>query len=112
MKKQQAQADKAYEIQTNIMQQQVVAEQVKIHQVEKEHEIKVQDAEIKRRERELIATVLKQAEIERQRIETLAEAEKQRADHRGRRPRRGHPRAGRSRGRDHLQEGRGRGARP
>src|SRR6266566_1395602 len=39
---------------------------------------KAQDAEIQRRERELIATVLKQAEIERKRIETLAEAEKQR----------------------------------
>jgi flotillin len=38
----------------------------------------VQDAEIARREKELIATVLKQAEIERQRIETLAQAEKQR----------------------------------
>ena len=38
----------------------------------------VQDAEIQRRERELIATVLKPAEIERQRIETLANAEKQR----------------------------------
>src|SRR5579862_9429017 len=78
VKKQQAQADKAYEIQTNVMQQQVVAEQVKIHQIEKEHEILVQDAEIQRRERELIATVLKQAEIERRRIETLASAEKQR----------------------------------
>jgi flotillin len=78
IKKQQAQADKAYEIQTNVMQQQVIAEQVKIEQVQKEQEIKVQDAEIQRRERELIATVLKQAEIERRRIETLAEAEKQR----------------------------------
>src|SRR5437773_1743054 len=78
VKKQQAQADKAYEIQTNVMQQQVVAEQVKIQQVQKEQEIKVQEAEIQRRERELIATVLKQAEIERKRIETLAEAEKQR----------------------------------
>jgi flotillin len=38
----------------------------------------VQEAEILRREKELIATVLKQAEIERQRIETLAEAERQR----------------------------------
>src|SRR5436853_2300581 len=78
VKKQQAQADKAYEIQTNVMQQQVVAEQVKIQQVQKEQEIKVQEAEIQRRERELIATVLKQAEIERRRIETLAAAEKQR----------------------------------
>jgi len=78
IKKQEAQADKAYEIQTNVMQQQVTAEAVKIRQVEKEQEIKVQEAEILRIERELIATVLKQAEIERQRIETLAEAEKQR----------------------------------
>ena len=77
-KKQQAQADKAYDIQTNIMQQQVVAEQVKIQQVERQGQIAVQDAEIQRRERELIATVLKQAEIERRKIETLAAAEKQR----------------------------------
>ncbi|HTS75173.1 MAG TPA: SPFH domain-containing protein [Bryobacteraceae bacterium] len=77
-KKQQAQADKAYDIQTNVMQQQVVAEAVKVRQVEKEHEIKVQEAEILRREKELIATNLKQAEIDRQRIETLAAAERQR----------------------------------
>jgi flotillin len=77
-KRQQAQADKAYEIQTNVMQQQVIAEQVKVQQVEKEQQVKVQEAEIARREKELIATVLKQAEIERQRIETLAQAEKQR----------------------------------
>ena len=77
-KKQQAQADKAYDIQTNIMQQQVVAEAVKIRQVEKEHEIKVQEAEIIRHEKELIATNLKQAEVERLRIETLAAAERQR----------------------------------
>src|ERR1051326_9069715 len=77
-KRQQAQADKAYDIHTNIMQHQVIAEQVKVQQVEKEQQVKVQEAEINRREKELIATVLKQAEIERQRIETLAAAEKQR----------------------------------
>src|SRR5205807_159630 len=77
-KRQQAQADKAYDIQTNIMQQQVVAEQVKVQQVEKEQQVKVQEAEINRREKELVATVLKQAQVERQRIETLAAAEKQR----------------------------------
>jgi len=75
VKRQQAQADKAYEIQTNVMQQQVVAESVKVQQVEKEQQVKVQEAEILRREKELIATVLKGAEIERQRIQTLAEAE-------------------------------------
>jgi flotillin len=77
-KKQQAQADKAYDIQTNVMQQQVITESVRVQQVEKEGQVKVQDAEISRREKELIATVLKGAEIERQRIETLAAAEKQR----------------------------------
>jgi flotillin len=77
-KRQQAQADKAYDIQTNIMQQQVVAEAVKVRQVEKEQEIKVQEAEILRRERELTATVLKQADAERKRIETMAAAERQR----------------------------------
>ncbi len=77
-KRQQAQADKAYDIQTNIMQQQVVAEAVKVRQVEKEQEIKVQEAEIIRHEKELIATTLKQAEVERKRIETIAAADKAR----------------------------------
>jgi len=75
-RRQQAQADKAYELQTNVMQQQVIAEQVKVQQVEKEGQIKVQEAEISRHEKELIATVLKGAEIERQRIETLAGAQR------------------------------------
>ena len=78
VKKQTAQADKAYEIQTNIMQQQVVTEAVRVQQIEREQQIKVQEAEILRREKELIATVLKQAEVERQRISVLAEAEKSR----------------------------------
>ena len=78
IKRQQATADKAYEIQTSVMQQQLIAEQVKIHQIEKEHEILVQDAEIQRRERELIATVLKPAEIERRRVEAIASGERQR----------------------------------
>jgi len=75
-RRQQASADKAYELQTNIMLQQVTAEQVKVQQVEKEGQIKVQEAEILRHEKELIATVLKGSEIERQRIENMAAAEK------------------------------------
>jgi flotillin len=78
VKKQEAQADKAYEIQTNIMQQQVVAESVRVQQIEREQQIKVQEMEIVRREKELIATVLKPAEVERQRISVLAEAERSR----------------------------------
>lgn len=79
IKRQQAQADKAYEIQANIMEQQVAAEAVKIEVVQKEGQVKVQDAEIKRRERELVATVLKGAEVEKQRIEMLAGAAKNKA---------------------------------
>src|SRR6202521_5418721 len=77
-KKAQAQADKAYEIETNIQQQQVIAQSVRVQQVEREAQVKVQEAEIARRERELIATVLKSADVERQRIQTLEEAERQR----------------------------------
>ncbi len=77
-KRQQAQADKSYELQTNITQQQVIAEQVKVQQIEKEQQIKVQEAEILRHEKELIATVLKEAEVNRQRVEVLAAAEKAR----------------------------------
>lgn len=77
-RRQEAQADKAYEIQTNVMQQQVIAEAVKVQQIEKEQQIKVQEAEILRHEKELIATVLKQSEIEKQRIENIAAAERSR----------------------------------
>ena len=77
-KREEAQADKAYEIQSKVMEQQVVAEAVRVEQVEKHEQIKVQEAEILRREKELIATVLKTAEVERARIETLAAAESQR----------------------------------
>jgi flotillin len=78
VKRQQAQADKAYEIQSNVMQQQVVAEAVRVEQIEKQEQIKVQEAEISRHEKELIANVLKAAEVDRARIETLAAAESQR----------------------------------
>ena len=57
----------------------MIEEQVKIEQVRKHGEIAVQEAEILRREKELIATVLRGAEIERQRIETIAEADRQTA---------------------------------
>src|SRR5438045_1020403 len=72
VKRQQAQADKAYEIQSQVMQQQVTTETVRVMQIEKEAQIKVQEAEISRHEKELIATVLKGAEIERALIEMLA----------------------------------------
>jgi len=61
-----------------MMQQQVVTEAVKVTEVEKNAQIKVQQAEIQRRELELQATIQKAAEAERRRIETVAEAERQR----------------------------------
>ena len=75
-RRQEAQADKAYELQTNVMQQQVVAEQVKVQQIEKEQQIKVQEAEIRRHEAELTATILKGSEVEARRIQNLAAAQK------------------------------------
>lgn len=80
VKKQQAAADKAYDIQANTTQQQVIAEAVKVTQIEKEAQVKVQEAEIRRRELELQATVQKAAEADRRRIETLAEAERRRIE--------------------------------
>ena len=77
-KTQQAQADKAYEIQANIMQQQVVTEAVNVDRVRKEGEIKVAEAEILRKEKELAGTILKEAEAQRKKIETMADAERQR----------------------------------
>ena len=56
----------------------MVAEQVKVQLIEKEQQTKVQEAEIARHQNELIATVLKQAEIEKQRVLNIADAEKQR----------------------------------
>ena len=61
-----------------VKQPEMVADRMRSTWVEKEQQVKVQEAEIARREKELIATVLKQAEIERQRIQTLAEAERSR----------------------------------
>ncbi len=78
VKKQQATADKTYDIQANLMQQQVVTEAVKVTEVEKQAQVKVQQAEIQRRELELQATVQKAAEAERRRVETVAGAERQR----------------------------------
>src|SRR5947209_8377072 len=68
VRSQQAMTDKAYEIETNVQQQKLVAEQVNVELVRKQREAEVQQAEIKRRESELIATILRPAEIEKQTI--------------------------------------------
>lgn len=78
VKRQQATADKSYDIQANISQQQVVTEAIRVTEVEKNAQIKVQQAEIQRRELELQSTIQKPAEAERRRVEIVAEAERQR----------------------------------
>lgn len=75
---QKALAEKAYDIAANQAQQKVIAEQVRIAQVEKQEQLKVQELEVQRRELELEATMIKQANAEQRRIEIMAEAERQR----------------------------------
>jgi len=76
---QKAQADRAYDIQSSITQQRQVEEQTKVQLIQKQQEVKVQQAEAERRGAELVATVQRQAEAERERIRILAEAEQRRA---------------------------------
>lgn len=80
VQRQKAQTDKTYEIQTAVMEQQVMAEKVKVQLIEREAQIKVQEAEIQRRDKELQATTLKEAEMEARRIQLLADAERQRME--------------------------------
>ncbi|HYY89382.1 MAG TPA: SPFH domain-containing protein [Chloroflexota bacterium] len=77
VRQQKALAEKAYDIAANQAQQKVVAEQVRIEQVQRQEQIKVQELEVQRKALELEATVTKQAEAERRRIEVLAEAQRQ-----------------------------------
>ncbi len=77
VRQQRAVAEKAYDIAINQEQQKVVAEQVRVEQVQRQEQIRVQELEVQRRERELEATVTKQAEAEQRRIALLAEAQKQ-----------------------------------
>jgi len=74
---QRATAEKAYDIASNQAQQKVIAEHVRIEQIQRQEQIKVQEMEVQRRERELEATVTKPAQAERGRIELLAEAQRQ-----------------------------------
>jgi flotillin len=76
VRQQRALAEKAYDIAANQAQQKVVAELVRIDQVQRQEQIKVQEMEVARRERELEATVTKPAQADRTRIELLAEAQR------------------------------------
>jgi len=75
-----AESDLAYDLQKFKTAQLVTKEQVQVSVVEKEALIGVQEQEIKRREKELEATIQKPAEAERSKVRTLAEAEKYRLE--------------------------------
>jgi flotillin len=75
-----AQADLAYDIQRNRTSQELKKEEVQIQIVEKEQQVVVQEREIARREKELEATVKRQADAERYRVETEAAALRQKAE--------------------------------
>lgn len=74
-----AESDAAFPLQTAISNQRVVEEQMKILVVERAKDIQVQEQEIIRRQRELDATVRKEAKAEKFRLETLAEADRNQA---------------------------------
>jgi len=75
-----AESDLAYDLQKFKTAQLVTKEQVQVSVVEKEALIGVQEQEIKRREKELEATIQKPAEAERSKVRTLAEAERYRLE--------------------------------
>ncbi|MBP7148204.1 MAG: flotillin family protein [Acidobacteria bacterium] len=75
-----AEADLAYDIQRNRRAQELKKEEMQIAIVEKEQQVVVQEREIQRREKELEATVKRQADAERYRVETEAAALKARAE--------------------------------
>lgn len=78
VKKQEVVADKASELQQQIVQQRIVAEAARAQEIDRTAQIKVQEAEAQRRQMELEATVIKVAEAEKQRVATQADAERQR----------------------------------
>jgi flotillin len=71
-----AEANLAGTLQENITNQEVRAEEIQIEVVERQKQIRVQEQEALRREKELEATVRKPAEAKQYEIETLANAEK------------------------------------
>ncbi len=75
-----AEADLAYDIQKNKTSQALKKEEMQIQIVEKEQAVIVQEREIQRREKELEATVKRQADAERYRMETEAAALRTKAE--------------------------------
>jgi flotillin len=73
---QRAQSDLAYDLQRFKSAQEVKREEVQLSILEKQLHIDLAEKEVARKEQELAANILKTAEAERQRVETLAKAER------------------------------------
>lgn len=73
-----AEADLAYDLQRYKTEQAVKEQSVQVQIVEKMKQAELEEREILRKEKELIATVQRPAEAERNRIQTIAEAEQYR----------------------------------
>ena len=70
-----AQADTSYELERFRLSQEVKQEEYKVKFIETQEQAKVQDEEIKRKEKELQATIVKPAMARKQQVEMEAEAE-------------------------------------
>src|SRR5258708_5889866 len=70
-----AEADLAYDLQRYKTEQAVKEQSVQVQIVEKIKQAELEEKEIARKEKELIATIQRPAEAERNRIQTIAEAE-------------------------------------
>ncbi len=73
-----AEADLAYDLQKYKSAQAVKEQEVQVQIVEKEKQAELEEREIARKEKELVATIQRPAEAERNRIQTIAEAEQYR----------------------------------
>lgn len=83
VKAKRAEADLSYDLHRYRIAQRVKAEEIQVGIVEREKLAELEEREVVRKEKELLATVLKPAQVERQRTEVLAEAERYRLEAEG-----------------------------
>jgi flotillin len=83
VKAKRAEADLSYDLHRYRIAQRVKAEEIQVGIVEREKLVELEEREVARKEKELQATVLKPAQVERQRTEILAEAERYRLEAEG-----------------------------
>lgn len=74
-----AEAELAYSLEEAKLKQQIRSEEIEIEVVERRRQIEVEEQEVLRKEKELVATVNRPAEAERYKMETIAEALKTQA---------------------------------